>query len=147
MCVLIFFTDFDWNIFHSKKKWAKCDKNIYRSSCKVPFILDWFYWNLNFLDRFSKNPLRSNSKKICPMGAELFHADRGTDGQVWRSLFRCFRNFANAPKIWLKSVRDIWNMERREVGVEELRLVPSSRNCEWNGKDEIIGKINGHFQS
>jgi hypothetical protein len=30
---------------------------------------------LNFLDRFSKNPLISNFMKIRPVGAELFHAD------------------------------------------------------------------------
>jgi hypothetical protein len=29
-------------------------KNVYRSSCKVPFILVWFWWNLDFLGRFSK---------------------------------------------------------------------------------------------
>jgi len=23
--------------------------------------------------------------KICPVGAKLFHADRWTDGQTWRS--------------------------------------------------------------
>jgi len=27
---------FVWNISHSKKKWAKYDKNVYWSSCKVP---------------------------------------------------------------------------------------------------------------
>jgi len=39
MRVLIFSTKFFWNNSHSKKKWAKCDKNVYWSSCKVPFIL------------------------------------------------------------------------------------------------------------
>ena len=26
MCVLIFSTNFVWNISHTKKKWARCDK-------------------------------------------------------------------------------------------------------------------------
>jgi len=33
----------------------------------------------NCLDRFSKNPQISNVLKICPAGAELFHADRQYD--------------------------------------------------------------------
>jgi hypothetical protein len=28
-----------WKNFHSKKNWARYDKNIYSSSCKVPFII------------------------------------------------------------------------------------------------------------
>ena len=33
--------------------------------------------------------------KICPVGAELFHADRQTD---MTNILVAFRNFANAPK-------------------------------------------------
>ena len=35
--------------------------------------------------------------KICPMGAELFHADRRT---VMTQLIAAFRSFAKAPKNW-----------------------------------------------
>ena len=49
------------------------------SSCKIPVILVILESNLNFLDRFSKNPHIRNFIKIRPMGAQLFHADRGTD--------------------------------------------------------------------
>jgi len=34
---------------------------------------------MNFLDTFSKNAQISNFMKICPEGAELFHADGQTD--------------------------------------------------------------------
>jgi len=60
--------------------------NINWSSCKVPFVLVRFKWNLNFLDIFSKNTQISNFMKIRPVGAEKFH-DEVTP-----------LNFANAPK-------------------------------------------------
>jgi hypothetical protein len=49
---------------------------VFWSSCKVPVNLVRFKWNLNSLDRFSKNNEISNFMKICPVGAELFYMDR-----------------------------------------------------------------------
>jgi hypothetical protein len=72
--------------------------NIHRSSCKVPVILVRFWWNLNLLDRVSKNTQVSNFMKIRPVGAELFHADRQTDRQTDMKLTVAFRNFAKTPK-------------------------------------------------
>jgi len=37
--VLIFYSNFFWNIFHYRKNWARYDKNIRWYSCKVPVIL------------------------------------------------------------------------------------------------------------
>jgi len=56
-------------------------KNVLWSSCEVLVKLITFYWNLNILDRFSKNTQISNFMKIRPMGAEFFHVDR----QTWRT--------------------------------------------------------------
>jgi hypothetical protein len=47
-------------------------------SCKVIVILNRIQSNFNFLGSFSKNTQISNFMKICPVGAELFHADGGT---------------------------------------------------------------------
>jgi hypothetical protein len=41
-----------------------------------------------------KNTQISNFMKICPMGAEMFHADRWTD---MTKLIIALCNFANAP--------------------------------------------------
>jgi hypothetical protein len=49
----------------------------------------------NFLCISSKNIEMLNFKKICPVGAELFH----TDGRARMTMLTVtFRNFANAPK-------------------------------------------------
>jgi len=53
---------------------------------------------MNFLDKVSKNTQVSNLMKICPVGAELFHVDRRTDGRTDRTkLLVAFCNFANGP--------------------------------------------------
>jgi len=46
-------------------------------------------------DRFSKNPQILNLIKMCPLGAEVFHADRRTD---LAKLILAFYNFTNASK-------------------------------------------------
>jgi len=53
-----------------------------RSSRKVPFVLERFNWNLNFLDKFSKNSLTPNFIKIRPVGAELFRVNGRTERQI-----------------------------------------------------------------
>jgi hypothetical protein len=40
-------------------------RSVYWSSCKVPFILVRFQWNLNFVKRFSKNTQIVNFMKLC----------------------------------------------------------------------------------
>jgi hypothetical protein len=63
---------------------------ICRSSCKVPVILFRF---LIFLIVKKKT---SNFIKICPLGVELFHVDRGHTDKT--KLIVTFHNFANMPK-------------------------------------------------
>jgi hypothetical protein len=70
--------------------------NVHRSACKIHVISFQMLMKIKLLlDRFWKNSQPSNSMKIRPVGAELFHADRQTD---IRMLILAFRNFVNEPK-------------------------------------------------
>ena len=55
------------------------------SSCKVPLILVWLQWNLNFLYRFSRKKLPSFKYCQYPSSASRFITCGRTDGQIWRS--------------------------------------------------------------
>ena len=44
-----------WNTYHSEENSAIIILNVYWSSCKVHITVIRFQWNLNFLNRFSKN--------------------------------------------------------------------------------------------
>jgi len=58
------------------------NKNVYRSSRKVPVILVRFQRNFSFLKTVLKNIQIPNFMKIHPVEAKLFHADRQT--HRWR---------------------------------------------------------------
>jgi hypothetical protein len=45
---------------------------------KYPLFLSDLKWHLDLPDRFCQNIKISNFMKICPVGAELFHADGQT---------------------------------------------------------------------
>ena len=70
-------------------------QNVYWSLGTALVILVRFQWNLDCLDRFSKNTQIQNFMKLRRMGAEFFHADGQTD---MTKLTVAFRNFTNAPK-------------------------------------------------
>jgi hypothetical protein len=72
--------------------------NVHRYSFKVTVILVGFYWNWDFLDRFSKNNEISNFTNIFPMEAELFsgRTDRQTDRSDKANSHTA--QFAKAPK-------------------------------------------------
>jgi hypothetical protein len=96
--VLIFSTASVCNIFHSKKKWARCGQN-----CILIFLWSTRYsWpilmKLNFLDRFLKNTQISIVMKTHPVWTVLSHAD-GRSGVT--NLIVALHNCELAPKISL----------------------------------------------
>jgi hypothetical protein len=68
-------------------------KNVYWCSCKVPVILVRFCWNLQFVDKFSKNTQIQNFMKICYVRADLLHAV----GQYGRQVEEADSSF---PQFW-----------------------------------------------
>jgi hypothetical protein len=81
MCVLIFSTTFVWTIYHSKRKWTRYEQKWvgllveYQLSCSILMILEFFSTDV-------RKTLKSNFTKIRPVGGELFHANRRTDGRT-----------------------------------------------------------------
>jgi hypothetical protein len=69
------------------------------SHVKNPLLLSDFN-ETNFLHNFSKNSRISNFMNVCPVGAELLHADRRTEEQMGRydKANRRFSKFSNAPE-------------------------------------------------
>ena len=80
MRVLIWFTTLVRKISRSKNE-RDTIKNVYCSSCKVPFILVRFLIKL-LIERFCKNPEISHFIKVHPVVAELFYANGRTDEQT-----------------------------------------------------------------
>ena len=95
VCVLIFCTTLTETFLILRRILRHIFINVQRSSCRVPVIMDRFYWNSNILDRFSKNIQISNVMEIRPVGAELFHAEGRTD---LAKLIVAFWSFVKAPK-------------------------------------------------
>jgi hypothetical protein len=80
MFVLIFSTTFVWNIFRSKKNWARYDQKMCIGlRVKYRLLLSDFNETWIFLDKVLKNTQITNFMKIRPVGAELFRADGPTD--------------------------------------------------------------------
>ena len=71
------------------------------SSCIVHAILVRFEWNLNLIDRFSKNIQESNFMTMCPVEAETFHVDGWMDRWTNKmKLIMVVCNFVNTLKLW-----------------------------------------------
>ena len=98
MCFLIFSTNFVWNIFHSKKKWARYDRK-----CILVFMWSTLYsspiWmTLEFSRQIFKNYSDMKFLRNLSTGSRVVpwrRTDRQTD---MTNLIVAFRNFSNGPK-------------------------------------------------
>jgi hypothetical protein len=73
--------------------------NVHRSLCKSTLYSCQVL--IKLLDRFSKNTQISSSIKIRAVGAELYNADRQTDGRTdMTKLIIVFHNFAGVSKMF-----------------------------------------------
>jgi hypothetical protein len=81
--ILIVSTNFVWNVYHSKEKWARYDhKCTYIGlHVKCPLCLSELDETWIFKTDSRKNSQFLNFMKICPGDVELFYADR----QAWRN--------------------------------------------------------------
>ena len=82
-------------------------KNLRWCLCKVIFFLVTFYWDLKFLDKFSKNSnikfheKSSSGSGVFRCGRKGGRTNRRTDGKTdVTKLIVPFHNYANAPKHW-----------------------------------------------
>jgi hypothetical protein len=83
--VFIASTNFVSNISQSKKNSDRSDTvTMYTGKYSARYLVR-FQSNLNFLDRLSKN---TYFMKTYPVKAELFHANRSTDGQTDGAKYR-----------------------------------------------------------
>jgi hypothetical protein len=93
---LILSITFVWNVSHSEKKVLS---PMYTGLCEqCPHFCHTLKKLRPSPEIFEKSTQMSNFIKLLPVGAELFHADRRTDGEKdMKKPIVAFRNFANAP--------------------------------------------------
>ena len=99
-CVFTCSTTFVYNFFILSSIQGDSIINLHNLHVKyLSFLSDLNYTFLFLLDRFSKSNCASNLMKIRPVVAELFDADRQTDGRPYMmQQIVAFRNFSKAPK-------------------------------------------------
>ena len=100
-------------------------KNVYLSSCEVPFFFCQIVMKLKFCRKIFEKYI-SNFMKIYPVGAELFHTDGEPDRRTGMTkLIVSFRNFANVPKNkWRRASTYDFTMLRNNCKV-------TIRGCIW----------------
>jgi hypothetical protein len=108
-----FLTIFVRNIYF-KKKWARCDQEVYWSLCKLPAILVRYYWN-NFLRQaFGKysisndiNP--SSGSRVVRCGRADGQTDRHDEANIH---FSQFANEPNKCKEWVAAYSRVFFLNR-----------------------------------
>ena len=116
MHILIFLYKFWWNIFHSKKDWARYVRKYILVFMQSILFSSQIVMKLEFSWQIFEKYSKSNFMKIRPVGADLFHAIGRTDGMtIMTKLIAAFGNFAKAPENILWDA-DFWAKRERNIG-------------------------------
>ena len=100
MCILIFSIYLSGTFLDFENNWARCDKKVYLSVCKVSVIIVRFQLNLYFLDNFWKILKYKISRKSAKWNTSCSVRTDGRKGTRtdMAKLKAAFRSYANAPK-------------------------------------------------
>jgi hypothetical protein len=157
MRVLIFFTILSETFFLLRITELGMIIYEYWSPCKVPVTVIRFYWNMNYLYRFSKNTHISNSTTIRPVNAKLLHADghRQTDrhdeansrfSQFCERAYKCLRR-ERRGNTWFETKRHKLHGVEKKTAVCDSYSYPNintvirrrRRTCRVCRKDGKVG--------
>jgi hypothetical protein len=108
---------------------------------KYPFLLSYFNetWILpTYFRKILKFPI-----KICPVGAELLHADARTDGQTWRSYPLLFAITWTCLIMHLQSqsvTEHLTVVQQQQQQQQQQRLVVTKLDCmiQWRSEQECV---------
>ena len=131
MCVLIFSANLSETFPILRINQRDIVINVKTFSCKVPVILVGFKWDLNFVDRVSREDKILNFIKFNPVGDKLLHAggrmNGRTEGQTdMTKLTVSFRNYSNAPKKGTDSKSDYF--KKKHVMITFLTRLCLTKN-------------------
>jgi hypothetical protein len=120
--------------------------NVHRYSCKVPVILVRFYWNVYFIDKFSRNIQISNFMKIRSVRAEFpMRTDRQDEANSRFSQFceKAPKNQSREGVINAKSGNTTFFICRRQWITP--RVIQSGAKVTWHYRHQVEHRVSSAF--